>query len=194
MTAKQYVPHPTFQEGVATDGLMAPSNARGEKKRFKDMENQTRMRVQAFKKYADRFIVPTTIARLQSDRSSPEIKLQLDKHCIETLEPLPYSRPFSAMYYDQNKSLLFSYMGERWKQGMIEVRFLRSNFNPTYIYHIHQNPPLQPLKNQYQNRTLEDLEKGLGEGKLVIHDGIYVSGTLIQVMEEGTQRLYFYLG
>jgi hypothetical protein len=33
-----------------------------------------------------------------------------------------------------------------------------------------------PLKDQYRNRTLEDLKKGLGEGKSVIHDGIHVSG------------------
>jgi hypothetical protein len=125
MTAQQYVPHPTFQGGAATDGLMAPSNPRSEKKHFKDMERQTCMRVQAFKKYAERFLVPTTIAYLQSVRSSKEVKLQLDKHCTETLEPLPYSRPFSAMYYNNDQSLLFCYMGERWKQGLVEVSFHR---------------------------------------------------------------------
>ena len=125
MTAQQYVPRPMFQEGAATDGLMAPSNARGEKRRFKDMEKQTLMRVQAFKKYADRFTVPTTIAHLQSVRTSSDTKLLLDLQCTEILEPQPYSRPFSAMYYDKDQSLLFSYMGERWKQGLVEVSFHR---------------------------------------------------------------------
>jgi hypothetical protein len=125
MTAQQYVPHPTFKQGAATDGLIAPSNARGNKKCFKDMEKQTCMRVQAFKKYADCFLVPTTIAYLQSVKYSKEVKLQLDKHCTETLEPQPYSRPFSPMYYDNDRSLLFSYMGKHWRQGLVEVSFHR---------------------------------------------------------------------
>jgi len=140
MTAQQYVPHPTFQNGAATDGVMAPSHARGKKKHFEDMEKQTRMRVQAFKKYADRFLVPTTIAYLQSVRSSQEVKLQLDKHCTETLEPLPYSRPFSAMYYDNDQSLLFSYMGERWKQGLVEVSFHRVLIQHILIVFIRMPP------------------------------------------------------
>ncbi|KAF8221758.1 hypothetical protein L208DRAFT_1382128 [Tricholoma matsutake] len=169
MTRNQYVPSPTFSEGVATDGLMAPSNTRGEKKCLNDMERQMRLRVEAFKKYADCFLVPMTIADLQSVRMSKEVKLQLDQYCLETLEPQPHSRPFSAMYYDPSKTLLFCYMGNCWKDGSVE------------------NPSMQPLDSQYKDRTLTDLERGIEEGKKVVHDGLH--GDALKLYHEATQIL-----
>ncbi|KAF8235452.1 hypothetical protein L208DRAFT_1376516 [Tricholoma matsutake] len=119
MTCNQYVPPPTFLEGVATDGLMALSNTRGEKKCLKDMESQMHLHVEAFKKYADCFLVPMTIADLQSVQMSKEVKLQLDR--------------------------------------------------------------------QYKDQTLTDLEKGIGEGKKVVHDGLH--GDTLKLYHEATQML-----
>jgi hypothetical protein len=123
MRAEQYVPPPKL-DGAATDGLVSTSGAKGLNKRLQLTERQARMRVQAFKKFADRFRVPTTIAYLQSVRLSNDVKSQLDEYCIEKLQPQQHSRAFSAMYYDQNDCLLFCYMGNRWKEESVEVRFL----------------------------------------------------------------------
>jgi hypothetical protein len=121
MTNDQFVPRPNL-DGVASDVIDSTSNrTRSLRERVRQLERQTLLRVKAFKMYADRFRVPTTLANLHSDRLSNEVKEMLDKYCIDVLEPQKSSRVFSAQYVDNNDELLFCYMGERWRDASTKV-------------------------------------------------------------------------
>jgi hypothetical protein len=179
MTPAQYVPCPKL-DGVASDALDSMSSrTRSSSNRLLVMQRQTRLRVQAFKSYADRFRVPTTLAKLHSDRLSNDIKQTLDKYCRDVLGPQPASRAFSAQYFDTNDVLLFCYMGERWRDGSIMVSCFISKGNLTHL-NICQDPPVKPLGQQYENCTPQDLEKGLEQGRRVVCDGISVYSSLVK--------------
>ncbi|KAF8230865.1 hypothetical protein L208DRAFT_1378361 [Tricholoma matsutake] len=68
------------------------------------------------------------------------------------------------MYYDPSKTLLFCYMGDHWKDGLVE-----------------------PLDSQYKDCTLTDLEKCIGKGKKVVHDGLH--GDALKLYHKATQML-----
>jgi hypothetical protein len=134
VTHDQYVPHPNL-DGVAPEAIGSMSRRpRSFPKRLRDLEEQAFRRARAFKTYADRFQVPTTLAQLYSERLSDSVKNELDKYCIDVLEPQKSSRIFSAQYFDTNNELLFCYMGERWRDVSTKVsRFVYQSNTSEFI-------------------------------------------------------------
>jgi hypothetical protein len=109
-------------DSAATDALTSSSSRiRGFAQRLQDTERRARLRVRAFKKYADRFCVPTKLADLHAIKLKKDVKATLEEICNSDLGPDAPSRALSAQYFDPDGVLLFCYMGERWKSQSAAV-------------------------------------------------------------------------
>lgn len=91
------------------------SGNRSTQKRQEETLRGTRLRVQGFKKYADKFRVPVKLQDLRAKKDSKVLMRNMEIKCVQEFGADAPSRMLSAQYFDANGEALFYYLGVRWR-------------------------------------------------------------------------------
>jgi len=176
MPAAEAVPANPNQEAI--------NRARSEESQRQRTTRTMKKKIQKYMEHVDVYQADVTLEELQKAKSKTKFKSVMEENSKALLDEGP-TRPFSTKILDRNGRPIFFYVGLRWKEkeGTNASREpVRPSTPLTNQILIHMKKKPIPLKKIYDERTEEVLNKGLAEGKQVVHDGLDVASFTTPVL------------
>ncbi|KAF8677824.1 hypothetical protein AX14_004777 [Amanita brunnescens Koide BX004] len=104
-------------------------------------------------------MLPFSLAELKAENNEkdPELRKRFEDICAQLSDENHPCRPFSARYYDRDRKPLYSYFGVRWADDKTPKTMIMLSGD---------------LSEQYKDRSNAVLQKGLRQGRKIVHDGI----------------------
>ena len=99
------------------------SRNRGTVGRKKATQKVAHHRLSGFLKYADKYMLPFSLAELKAENNEkdPELRKRFEDICAQLSDENHPCRPFSARYYDRDRKPLYSYFGVRWADDKVST-------------------------------------------------------------------------